>query len=85
MKYEQDDAINDMVNISAVDNKIIESSTQQTSKMKSKIYNVTSREDGVTWGKWLQAIMHIQHKSKKNQSRNLYFNFQFRSYKRHNA
>lgn len=52
MKCENDDAINDMVNISAVDDKIIEfPSSKQMPKLESKIYNVTSRDDGVTWGK----------------------------------
>lgn len=52
MKCQNDDPINDMVNIIASEEKIIEStSSQQTPKMESKIYNVTSRDDGVTWGK----------------------------------
>lgn len=61
MKCQNDDPINDMVNISASEEKIIEStSSQQTPKMESKIYNVTSRDDGVTWGKRFWHV-HIAH------------------------
>lgn len=61
MKCQNDDPIKDMVNISASEEKIIEStSSQQTPKMESKIYNVTSRDDGVTWGKrfWHVYVAH---------------------------
>lgn len=50
MKCEDND-INEMVNMNVADDKIIELSSQQTPKMETKIYNVTTKEDGVTWGK----------------------------------
>lgn len=67
VKYESDDAINDMVKITTSDDKIIESSSsQQTPKMESKIYNVTSRDDGVTWGEYFIMLILILDSEMKN-------------------
>lgn len=78
-----------MVNISADNDKIIESSSlsKQTPKMESKIYNVTSREDGVTWGK---CFIHTQHKWTNNKKKSIsklvfWIFFNIRAHQRHNA